>query len=342
MMRVRDLVGVSVFAIMMTAKAATAADYYVAPDGWDGAPGSAWAPFQTVNYGVAFLAPGDTLWVRGGVYDESLMYNVPSGTSWENKVTVAAYPGEIVTLRPTAGSHVLGMAGDQGWGSWGEQKSIEIDGVNLDGSAGIAYDTVKIDSGPGYDAHHIRLQNLVVIGNPYPVTGHAQAVLLTSLRWDSIGSNEFRGLVVTGGPTSEEGNDFSSMFYVQSPDNLIENCVIYDGIGAGIQLYNGNWPGSMPDRTIIRNNVITSFVRATSTRGYGIIAARGDGHEIYGNVVSEIMMTGGSSGGIYLYGETSTQTYDNTAYDNAGFGIVADNPSTNQMWNNVSYQNGRD
>ena len=53
---------------------APAAQYFVAPDGRDDAPGTSLAqPFRTVGRAAAVLQPGDTCWLRGGVYREAVV-----------------------------------------------------------------------------------------------------------------------------------------------------------------------------------------------------------------------------------------------------------------------------
>jgi parallel beta-helix repeat protein len=350
MKKVQRCLGVLLVAgYMASGDVAQAASYFVSRTGSNGNPGTEAAPFLTINYGVSRLRAGDTLWIRAGVYDESLLYNVPSGTSWDNMVRIAGYPGETVTMRPTSGDFVLGFAGSSDYGNSGEQKYIEFDGVNLDASGGIRLDAVKIESGPGYDAHHIRIANATVTGNPSPTQnvqhpGNAQVILLTSLRPDSIGANEFKNLVVRGGPAwIGVGNDFSNMFYIKTPDNVIENCIIEDGIGAGIQLFNSSPTGAQPHRTIIRNNIIRNFTRASATRGDGILAAGGSGHKIYNNLVYNIAHVGFDSAGIQIWTTVDAEVYNNTVYGNAAFGIIVEpDTSGTVLRNNISYGNGAD
>ena len=96
----------ALFAIMFTvlltggvlsSPAATAATYYVATTGSDANPGSQAKPFQTLNKGVSLLQAGDTLYIRGGTYTPGTFGQhgtgtMPSGTSWTNAITIAAYP----------------------------------------------------------------------------------------------------------------------------------------------------------------------------------------------------------------------------------------------------------
>src|SRR4051794_30334057 len=78
--------------------------YYVATDGDDSrscseAESQDW-PRRSINGGVECLSAGDTLYVKGGVYNESIVNSVPSGTSWSNMVRIAAVPGQAVWLKP--------------------------------------------------------------------------------------------------------------------------------------------------------------------------------------------------------------------------------------------------
>jgi hypothetical protein len=62
-------------------------------------------PRKTINKGIECLkGGGDTLYIRGGTYDESLGDGasnntnppIPNGTSWTSAVKIAGYPGEKV------------------------------------------------------------------------------------------------------------------------------------------------------------------------------------------------------------------------------------------------------
>src|SRR5205823_870147 len=60
--------------------------YYVATNGSDSNAGTINQPFQTIRTGLSRLHPGDTLYIRGGTYSESIAggrdVNYPSGTSF--------------------------------------------------------------------------------------------------------------------------------------------------------------------------------------------------------------------------------------------------------------------
>jgi hypothetical protein len=60
--------GVLAFLATIALTRLAAADYFVAPDGSDTAPGTRAAPFATVQRAQQAAAPGDTVFIRGGTY----------------------------------------------------------------------------------------------------------------------------------------------------------------------------------------------------------------------------------------------------------------------------------
>ncbi len=71
--------------------------FYVAVDGDDGNPGTLTQPWRTIQHAAERLAPGETAYVRGGVYNEAVTVMV-SGTESDGPVTFASYPGETAVL----------------------------------------------------------------------------------------------------------------------------------------------------------------------------------------------------------------------------------------------------
>jgi hypothetical protein len=64
--------------------------------GNDGHDGSKGRPWRTVNHALKQLRPGDTLYLRGGVYYENV-YCAVAGTK-EAPITLRSYPGELAVL----------------------------------------------------------------------------------------------------------------------------------------------------------------------------------------------------------------------------------------------------
>ena len=70
--------------------------YYVAPGGDDSNPGAFAEPWKTVAYGISQLQAGDTLYLRGGVYYETV--DVEAQGTASQPITVKNYPGETAII----------------------------------------------------------------------------------------------------------------------------------------------------------------------------------------------------------------------------------------------------
>ena len=121
-----------------------AATYYVAPDGKDTNPGTKARPFQTLQKAQSFVLPGDTVFIRGGIYQmqESQINSFSriqafitlldkSGT--ENKrIYYWAYPGErpvfdFTNVKPANYRvHAFEVTG-----SWLHLKGLEVIGLQV-------------------------------------------------------------------------------------------------------------------------------------------------------------------------------------------------------------------
>lgn len=80
-------------AVSVAKFAATAADFYVSPRGDDTNPGTLAQPWRTVQKAADSLAPGETAWIRGGVYRELVTIRA-SGAAPDQWITFRAYEGE--------------------------------------------------------------------------------------------------------------------------------------------------------------------------------------------------------------------------------------------------------
>lgn len=303
--------------------------FYVATTGSNSNPGTLTQPFRTIAYGVSKLSPGITLLVRGGTYVESLGTNaVPSGTSWSSPVRIAAYPSETVWMRPGTVNRVLDFGGSQ--------RYIEFDRINLDGT-NVLHDNVKINgSSSSNNAHHIRIKNAELIGTTrLNEPNHQFGVIVTAQTATIIGGNEFINLVVHGGGPS----DFSHNFYIQSSNNLVEHCTMYNAAGNGVQIYNG-YGHNNTSNNIVRYNVIRDITRPLG-RHRGVIVSRGNNNQIYGNLIYNIQGTNTPTAGIEVFSSSSqnTKIYNNTIFNTNGRGIQIDTGASGTVVrNNIAYQ----
>jgi hypothetical protein len=70
--------------------------YYVSPLGNDAALGTITAPWRTLTASASRLDPGDTLYIRGGTYNEAV--NFAASGAPDKRIIVSAYPGEDATI----------------------------------------------------------------------------------------------------------------------------------------------------------------------------------------------------------------------------------------------------
>jgi hypothetical protein len=112
--------------------------YFVSTAGDDAGPGTEAAPWRTLAYALTRLGPGETLYVRGGTYDEDIRNpSIQQGRA-DARITVAAYPGERPVLQG-----LLWLEGPSYW---------TIDGLNVTWSTdhGATDHMVQMKNGVGW------------------------------------------------------------------------------------------------------------------------------------------------------------------------------------------------
>jgi hypothetical protein len=311
-----------------------AATYYTATSGNDSRTcvqaRTSTTPKQTINSALPCLAAGDTLLVRVGTYNEALVNPALAGTSWANKIRIAAYPGETVWLTPQAGV-------GNGYAIYlnALQQFLEFDGINVDGSNTLN-GPVKIEGDDATSRHpdHIRLQNLEIVGTTaiQLMMGIEASALVNGLQ----GFNEFLNLKIhhTG----------SYGMYVNSSDNLIDHCEIYDNGGAGLHISNSYNSGD--NRNVLRNNRIHDITRFGSTFNFqiwGIVSGSGSpsNNQIYNNVIYNMGGSTSADAGIYVFSGNDNAIWNNTVYGGTGAGIVVGQVGNQNtiIQNNIAYAN---
>lgn len=266
----------------------------------------------TIAEGLTCLRTGDTLYIGSGTYAEGIDSDsdiVPSGTSWSNVVTIAAYPGEVVTLKPSGTYAVIGLADRR-------IQYVVFDGLTLD-AAGVTNDGLKLTNG----THHIRFQNGEVKNAPR------------------------QGILVTPGPGGTEYNEFRKVkihdngrgrldhgIYISTSYNLIEYSEIYRNAGYGVHMFD---VVSGVNKNVVRFNTAhnNSIFACCSA---GILVGSGDGNTAYGNISYE------NQRGITVgyQNATGTRVYNNTIYNNRDDGIHIINTSSDAfIFNNIVYGN---
>jgi hypothetical protein len=96
-------------AVSLTAIAAQASTLYVSTSGLDTNAGTISSPWKTIQHAANAATAGDTVYIRGGTYNESVTINV-SGSAAGGSITFQSYSGETAIVDGT-GLTVPGQTG---------------------------------------------------------------------------------------------------------------------------------------------------------------------------------------------------------------------------------------
>jgi hypothetical protein len=320
--------------------AVEAATYYVATTGNDASPGTVSLPFSTIRKGISVLRAGDTLFIRGGTYGESINSNaqtIPSGTSWSDAPVIAGYPGETVILKPS-GCNIVNLSSPSL--QYLVFKNLVLDGVNLTSSISFSCEDIAMGSG-GSTINHIRFQDLEVKNSPangIAARGTYIEFLNLHVHHNGMGAQQVgyapgaNGIYgVAANSVVRGGNYHDNLCYgvrffdsgtvAPANDNVIEGAWLYangktkafNGISACGSGGGGIILGDR--RNTARNNVISN-----NWHGIGVVASGSTtdttnifNNTMYGNVIGLSMqsqpVTNTSAINNIIYGN-STNTYD--------------------------------
>ena len=297
-----------------TTQPISVAAYYVSTSGSDSNIGTADQPFRTIAHGLSALQAGETLYIRGGVYNETINSSqLPSGTSWANAPVIAGYPGESVVLTASgSGTDIITLSGST--------RYVIFQNLILDGQ-GTAHNGVN---NPGNSTDHIRFDT-VEIRNFW----NQGAFVITSLGGYEFLNCNVHHIVANG---QQSANQSHGLYLGNSV--LVDGGQYHDNGGYGIQIYNSNYPAQPTNNNIVRNTRI--YHNATGGAGGGGITIGGDNNLIYNNLV----YSNGSDGIDVVWGSpTNTQLYNNTVWNNNGSGGIYVSGSNTKLINNIVYQN---
>lgn len=304
--------------------AAIAATYYAATNGNDASSGTQAQPFRTIKKGLSVLAAGDTLYIRGGTYDEVINSNVqtiPTGTTWSNAPIIASYPGETAILRPSSGSAVINLPASY-------IQYLILDRLTID-----AFNTTDgISLGDrAAPSHHIRFQNgEVKNARAMNVTGSGSFIEVVRSKIHDAGH----------GDCVNTSNLGCYGFYWGGTNSLFDGNEVYNNGGYGFHIYHSG--GNDVINNIVRNNVVYgngfSDARLPNVTLNGILIASGGNNIAYNNIVY------GNANGMrvsYTLGGSNNQLYNNTIYGNTGSALEVSSSALNTVVrNNICYGNG--
>lgn len=309
------------------AGALQAATYFVAPDGSDSNPGTSNAPFATPQKAVtATLAPGDTIYIRGGNY--ALNSKVSPGSSKVgaagNPIKLWAYPGEqpvfdFSGLTPTT-DKALDMRRNY-WHVRGiEVKNAPNTGILVAGLGTIIEGCVAHDC--GFDG--------IVLGSSSSRTTNALILNCDSYRNYQTGSDGNQGDGFAGKSGCGPGNIFRGCRAWNNADDgwdfydaaaqpvVLENCWAFSN-GFDLWGYGSGWSGNGNGfklggaATSVTHLVTNSVAFGNRSKGFDHNNSHG-GHTV-------VNCTGYNNGGAnFSFFDTPNNGTFNRMINNASFG----------------------
>lgn len=275
-------------------------------------------PKLTIAAGLACMSAGDTVQIRTGEYAEIIKTStqtMAAGTYWSNPVTIMAYPGETVTIKPTGTPYaVVEMLGST-------HKYIIFDRLIFD-ALNVTNYVINAGGTAGYNRWiNCEMKNSdrssVIVGK------------------DSHFNEFINNKIHDGGVARTGENCCGYGIYVQGSDTLIEGNEIYNHTGYGIHNYSGFANGSHRNK-IRKNFVHDNATDSGASNSAGILIGSGDGNVAEFNIVKGHpygLMVGFNSA-------TNSKVYHNTVYGATIAGVrVRASSSSTTIQNNILYNN---
>lgn len=295
----------------------TPATYYVSPGGSDSAACTQSAPCKTIAHAIGRMVGGDTLYLRAGTYAQRIdtaVHPLPSGLSWEHLTTIAAYPGETVTLKPGTGTGVLAVNGN------GSTVYEFIQFVNLIADGTGTTDTAVYMSGP--NAHHLRFQGgRVTHGGTQGFQGNCAFCEYLGVEIDRNGQNHL-----------------NHGAYLCPSNGLVKGNHFHHNSGYGLHLYDSAHDGCATGTRVEGN---THHDNCTSGGGCGEMTINhGQQIVVANNLVYNAGGASGPKNGIEVSWGTlrDVQVLHNTVYTAQGGVVISDKSQDTVVRNNLLYR----
>ena len=275
--------------------------YFVSPLGDDATgDGSETTPWRTIQKAADSVAPGDTVYVRSGIYDESVVITT-SGSS-DNYITFTTYGTTTVIVSPpgpVASLETSGFATDAGY--------LRIKGFRIEGgNTGIRI---------AEDSHDVVVEDNFVTG--YAANGYG---------------------IRLGGKLSNPGpSNVVSVARVTVQNNTVEPTVRQTDGHAAIESSAHNLGGHVIRYNTVRFQYTGDGSPGSDCIGHNPDSAYSDSFkdtDIYGN-----LCVGATDDGIELNGNNvNTRVWDNVITgSNSGFSIAASAVGPAYVFRNVVY-----
>lgn len=296
--------------------------YFVSLTGNDANPGTLNKPWRTIQKAADTVQPGNTVYIRGGVYNESSRIKLRTSGTDGNYITFSNYPGETVTIDGA------GVKWSYYWDCLFDLQSksyIKITGLRIINSHYIGIGSVPDTLG----CQHIIIQNC----STYNTKGPGIAVYHGK---DITIDNNSVEMGCTGTVSTQENISLSDIDTFAITNNHVFNCTnnIPGAGGEGIDVKNGCANGVISYNLVNDVYKVGIYIDAYGKHQYNI--------EVFGNKVYN------TTSGIAVAVEKSgllenVNIYNNLVYNCIYWGLTVggwgnDVYQTHEM-NNISFSN---
>jgi hypothetical protein len=234
-------------------------DYFVSADGSDAGDGSADAPWRTLQRAADSIGPGSTVYVRGGVYSQTVAVHA-SGSASGGFITFRNYPGEHPVLD---GARLSVPDGLNGMITIDSRDYVTIRGFELRDYRTAEPGHVPVGIFVTGDASHVRIFDNSIHGIQTNVQAHVNGDAHGIVVYGTQSPNPIHDIVIDGNQVygCKLGSSESLVLNGNVTDFRVTNNVVHDNDNIGIDLigYEGTAGDSTYDAArdgIVRGNLV--------------------------------------------------------------------------------------
>ena len=204
--------------------------YFVSPNGSDSNPGTFLQPWKTIGKAARTVKSGDTVFIRGGIYNESVRFNI-SGTALD-PIKIMAYPDETPIIEgynqlPLSYTGLVSVFGDWVQVSGLEVRNSKYTGFGLYGKHDTAYNVF---------VHHSQKSGINISGD-YGVV-ESSKIWRNSIQNEYGQSSSWSSGLVAGNDTTDGLTEYA----------IMRKNVIWENWGQGLSTDESN-------QTIMEDNI---------------------------------------------------------------------------------------
>ncbi len=304
--------------------AALSAEYYVSNTGDDSFTASQAqslnTPWKTIAKAASSLIAGDTVYIRGGTYQEQV--NVLSSGSLGRFINFSGYANEMAEIR---GTGVLPAGGSAG--NW-------YGVINVQNQSFIQFSNLNVTQSEGFGFFLSNTNSVNILNNK-----------ISDISYASVYSENSSKITVSGNDikrVSQTGNQQEALSMASTNGFTVSNNKIQGGLNEGIDIKAGSSNGAVYGNDVSGIKRIGIYVDAWQQNSSNI--------DVYNNIVRDPDMTVSTSGqdgvrlGVEFGGSLSNvNVFNNVVYGSKANGInIASyhaDGTTAPVYDNISIYN---